>query len=117
MNLGATDQTPQAIEAGQTRRAGGAGGAQDDPVDALPGRRLSTAHRRLSTAHMNDDGRRSRCPLKGTFGNSIFAILCGCDHNICKILNHVRVRLVAIIELSIAAISVRIYRSNSRIVA
>ena len=33
---------PQAVDAGQTRRPRGAGGAQHDLVDALPGRRLTS---------------------------------------------------------------------------
>jgi len=40
--------------------------------------------------HMKTDGRLSRCPLKGTFGDAIFAVLRGCGHNIRKILNHIR---------------------------
>jgi len=40
--------------------------------------------------HMKTDGRLSRCPLKGTFGDAIFAVLCGCGHNIRKILAHIR---------------------------
>lgn len=40
--------------------------------------------------HMKTDGRLARCPLKGLRGNAIFAVLCGCGHNIRKILNHLR---------------------------
>ncbi|PVA07501.1 IS5 family transposase [Thalassorhabdomicrobium marinisediminis] len=40
--------------------------------------------------HMKTDGRLARCPLKGTRGDAIFAVLCGCGHNIRKILNHLR---------------------------
>jgi transposase, IS5 family len=40
--------------------------------------------------HMKTDGRLSRCPLKGTIGDALFAVLCACDHNICKILAHLR---------------------------
>ncbi len=36
------------------------------------------------------DGRLARCPLKGRIGDAIFAILCGCGHNIRKILAHLR---------------------------
>ena len=43
--------------------------------------------------HMKTDGRLSRCPLKGTAGDAIFAILCGCGHNIRKILAHLRALL------------------------
>jgi IS5 family transposase len=39
---------------------------------------------------MKTDGRLSRSPLKGTFGDTLFAVLCGCGHNIRKILAHLR---------------------------
>ena len=41
--------------------------------------------------HMKTDGRLARCALKGTLGGALFAVLCGCGHNICKILAHLRV--------------------------
>ena len=50
--------------------------------------------------HMKTDGRLSRCPLKGTIGDALFAVLCGCGHNIRKTLAHLR----AILALIIAAI-------------
>jgi IS5 family transposase len=50
--------------------------------------------------HMKTDGRLSRSPLKGTFGDAIFAVLCGCGHNIRKILAYLR----ALLALIIAAI-------------
>lgn len=40
--------------------------------------------------HMKMDGRLARCSLKGTAGDAIFAVLCGCGHNICKILVLIR---------------------------
>lgn len=40
--------------------------------------------------HMKTDGRLSRCPLKGTIGDALFAVLCACGHNIRKILAHLR---------------------------
>ena len=49
--------------------------------------------------HMKTDGRLTRCPLKGTAGDAIFAVLCACGHNIRKILAHLR----AILALFIAA--------------
>ena len=49
--------------------------------------------------HMKTDGRLTRCPLKGTTGDAIFAVLCACGHNIRKILGHLR----AILALFIAA--------------
>ena len=50
--------------------------------------------------HMKTDGRLARCPLKGTVGDAIFAVLCGCGHNIRKILAHLR----ALWHLILAAI-------------
>lgn len=43
--------------------------------------------------HMKNDGRLTRCPLKGTEGDALFAVLCGCGHNIRMILRHLRVLL------------------------
>jgi IS5 family transposase len=40
--------------------------------------------------HMKTDGRLSRCPLKATIGDAVFAVLCACGHNIRKILAHLR---------------------------
>ncbi|MGS4947863.1 hypothetical protein ACVDG3_22705, partial [Meridianimarinicoccus sp. RP-17] len=50
------------------------------------------------------DGRLSRCPLKGTTGDAIFAVLCGCGHNIRKILAHLRA-LLAFLLAAIAAVT------------
>ena len=47
--------------------------------------------------HMKTDGRLSRSPLKGTLGDALFAVLCGCGHNIRKILAHLRALLALII--------------------
>ena len=38
--------------------------------------------------HMKNDGRLTRCPLKGTEGDALFAVLCGCGHNIRMILKY-----------------------------
>jgi transposase, IS5 family len=56
--------------------------------------------------HMKTDGRLTRCPLKGTEGDAIFAVLCACGHNIRKILAHLR----AILALFIAAILAAIWQ-------
>ena len=54
--------------------------------------------------HMKTDGRLTRCPLKGPAGDVLFAILCGCGHNIRMILRHLRViwrqliRLIALLR-------------------
>ena len=55
--------------------------------------------------HMKTDGRLSRCPLKGTIGDALFAVLCGCGHNIRKILAHLRALLALIIAAILAAVS------------
>jgi IS5 family transposase len=49
---------------------------------------------------MKTDVRLSRSPLKGTIGDALFAVLCGCGHNIRKILAYLR----ALLALMIAAI-------------
>ena len=65
---------------------------------------LARALRRRSSiepeiGHMKTDGRLSRCGLKGTLGDALFAVLCGCGHNIRKILAHLRARLAQIIAV------------------
>lgn len=52
---------------------------------------------------MKTDGRIARCALKGTIGDAIFAVLCGCGHNICKILAHLRSLLLALLATLIQA--------------
>ena len=47
--------------------------------------------------HMKTDGRLTRCALKGTAGDALFAVLCGCGHNIRKILAHLRALLAALL--------------------
>ena len=49
--------------------------------------------------HMKNDGRLTRCPLKGTEGDAIIAVLCGCGHNIRMVLRHLRDILRQIISL------------------
>ncbi|WP_255005831.1 IS5 family transposase [Roseovarius sp. M141] len=49
--------------------------------------------------HMKNDGRLTRSPLKGTAGDALFAVLCGCGHNIRMILRHLRVLLSQLIWL------------------
>ena len=65
--------------------------------------------------HMKSDGRLARCPLKGTIGDAIFAVLCGCGHNIRKILAHLRALITMILASMvrvIEAIGAKIYRCN-----
>ncbi|MDE3123754.1 MAG: IS5 family transposase [Paracoccaceae bacterium] len=57
--------------------------------------------------HMKSDGRLARCPLKGTIGDAIFAVLCGCGHNIRKILAHIRALITAIMATILAALRPR----------
>jgi IS5 family transposase len=49
--------------------------------------------------HMKNDGRLTRCPLKGTDGDAHFAVLCGCGHNIRMILRHLRAVLRQLVWL------------------
>jgi len=55
--------------------------------------------------HMKTDGRLARCALKGTIGDALYAVLCGCGHNIRKILAHLRALLAALLARLIQAIS------------
>ncbi len=43
--------------------------------------------------HMKMDGRLARCPLKGAAGDAMFAVLCGCGHNIRKLLAYLKTLL------------------------
>ena len=47
--------------------------------------------------HMKSDGRLARCGLKGPLGDAVFAVLCGCGHNIRKLLAHLRALLAALL--------------------
>ncbi|MBP0447918.1 IS5 family transposase [Roseomonas sp. SSH11] len=47
--------------------------------------------------HMKSDGLLARCALKGTIGDALYAVLCGCGHNIRKILAHLRTLLIALL--------------------
>ena len=54
--------------------------------------------------HMKTDGRLARCALRGTLGDAVYAVLCGCGHNIRKILAHPRALLLALLANLIRAI-------------
>jgi len=54
--------------------------------------------------HMKTDSRLSRCPLKGIIGDTLFAVLCACGHNIRKILVHLRAWLAWIIVAILSAV-------------
>ena len=67
--------------------------------------------------HMKSDGRLARCTLKGTMGDAIFAVLCGCGHNIRKILAHLRAIITAILAAVLAALSAGNHRHHTDFVA
>ncbi len=58
--------------------------------------------------HMKSDGRLARCPLKGPRGDAIFAVLCGCGHNIRKILRYLRSLFVYLLVRFITAMQMMI---------
>ena len=49
------------------------------------------------------DGRLTRCPLKGTTGDALFAVLCACGHKIRKMLAHLRALLTLLIGAILSA--------------
>lgn len=55
--------------------------------------------------HMKTDGRLARCPLKGTNGDALFAVLCGCGHNIRLILAHLRKLVAAVLAFLLGKIA------------
>ena len=55
--------------------------------------------------HMKTDGRLARYALKGTLGDALHAVLCGCGHNIRKILAHLKALLAALLASLIQAIA------------
>jgi len=55
--------------------------------------------------HMKTDGRLARCPLKGTLGDALHAVLCGCGHNIRLILAHLRALVAEILRVILNAIA------------
>ena len=58
----------------------------------------------LATGHMKTDGRLARCPLKGTLGDALHAVLCGCGHNIRLILAHLRALVAEILRIILGLI-------------
>jgi hypothetical protein len=46
---------------------------------------------------MKSDGRLARCTLKGLHGDAIFAVLCGCGHNLRKIMRYLRSLFVSLL--------------------
>lgn len=57
-----------------------------------------------ATGYMKTDDRLPNCPLKGSFGDADFAFVCGSDHNIRKILAHLRALLAWIAGMLLNAI-------------
>jgi IS5 family transposase len=55
--------------------------------------------------HMKTDGRLARCALKGTLGDALYAVLCGCGHSIRKILAYLRALLLALLTSLIHTIA------------
>ena len=47
--------------------------------------------------HMKNDGRLTKFTLKGAYGDAIFAVLCGCGHNIRIMLNRLWVALCRLV--------------------
>ena len=99
-----TDQRPRLAVVDRGYRGHGVEGTQVlisgsrrglNPALARALRRRSAIEPEIG--HMKTDGRLSRCSLKGTIGDALFAVLCGCGHNIRKILAHLRALLAAII--------------------
>jgi transposase, IS5 family len=92
-----TDQCPElavvdcgyrdhGVEAMRVLICGNRGGLTPKLISDL--RRSSVIEAEIG--HMKTDCRLSPCPLKGSFGATLFADLCGCGHNIRKILAHFR---------------------------
>lgn len=55
--------------------------------------------------HMKTDGRLARSPLKGTLGDALHAVLCGCGHNIRMLLAHLRALVAEILRVILNAIA------------
>ena len=55
--------------------------------------------------HMKTDGRLARCALKGTPGDALHAVLCGCGHNIRMILAYLRRFVPAYLAIIMPAIA------------
>lgn len=54
--------------------------------------------------HMKNDGRLTGSTSKGTEGDAVFAVLCGCGHNIRMILRHLRAGVCRLIWLDYQAL-------------
>ena len=85
------------------------------PLLAKPLKRRSAIEPEIG--HMKSDGRLSRCPLKGTFGDAMFAVLCGDGQNMRKILAYIRALIIAITAVALAAVIPEIDQPNVRAAA
>ena len=65
--------------------------------------RLVHQRTELGNALRAADGRLTRCPLKGTTGDALFAVLCACGHKIRKMLAHLRALLTLLIGAILSA--------------
>ena len=63
--------------------------------------------------HMKTDGRLARSPLKGTAGDALHAVLCGCGHNIRLILAHLRAFVAEILRRILRAIAAQTSTQNA----
>ena len=63
--------------------------------------------------HMKTDGRLARSPLKGTAGDALHAVLCGCGHNIRLILAHLRAFVAEILRRILRAIAAQTPTQNA----
>ena len=64
------------------------------------------------TGHMKTDGRLSRCTLKDSIGDALFAALCACGHNIRKIMAHLKSWLALIIAIKTHSQGLQMLRAN-----
>ena len=69
---------------------------------SLTGERGSPAINRF--VRQSPDGRLTRCPLKDTLGDAVFAVLCACGHNLRKILVHLKALMTLLIATLIGAL-------------
>ena len=91
-----TDHPPKRVVVDRGYRGHGVSG----PQLLISGTRRSSIEPEIG--QMKTDGRLARCALKGTLGDAVFAVLCGCGHNIRKILTHLRALLRAIVAIVLA---------------
>ena len=61
---------------------------------------------------MKTDGRLSRCTLKDSIGDALFAALCACGHNIRKIMAHLKSWLALIIAIKTHSQGLQMLRAN-----